>query len=145
VESARERIASHRIDFDRPAESDATEPPEAHGIARDGVKLLVAGPTGISHVRFADLGDYLRPGDLLVVNNSATLPAAVQGSRAGRPIAVHFSTLVGGHDSSLNSDAAVVRPKNSPTASATQTSRVDVPQNHGAGALRGLCRTWPPP
>ena len=33
--------------------SDATEPPEAHGIPRDGVKLLVARPDGIVHSRFA--------------------------------------------------------------------------------------------
>jgi S-adenosylmethionine:tRNA ribosyltransferase-isomerase len=78
--------------FHRPAASDATEPPEARGVARDAVKLLVARPGGVSHAQFADLGDYLRPGDLLVVNNSATMPAAVDGRRAGHPIAVHFST-----------------------------------------------------
>src|SRR6185312_6388772 len=78
--------------FVRPAGSDASEPPEARGIARDGVKLLVARPDGINHARFADLGDYLSPGDLLLVNNSATLPAAVDGRRAGRSVAIHFST-----------------------------------------------------
>ena len=80
-----------RTRFDRSPTSDATEPPEAHGVARDEVKLLIAQPSGIRHARFVDLGDYLRPGDLLVVNNSATLPAAVEGSRAGEPVAVHFS------------------------------------------------------
>ena len=49
------------------------------------------------HSRFADLGAHLNPGDLLVVNNSATLPAAVDGTRAGRPIAVHFSTALADH------------------------------------------------
>ncbi|MEE2853237.1 MAG: S-adenosylmethionine:tRNA ribosyltransferase-isomerase [Actinomycetota bacterium] len=78
--------------FHRPPNSDAIEPPEAHGVARDGVKLLIARPDGVSHARFADLVDHLRPGDLLVVNNSATMPAAVDGRRDGRPIAVHFST-----------------------------------------------------
>src|ERR1700756_4114408 len=81
-----------RTHFHRPPGSDATEPPEAHGVARDEVKLLVARPGGVSHARFADLGEYLRPGDLLVVNNSATLPAAVDGHRAGQLVAVHFST-----------------------------------------------------
>ncbi|OBG99558.1 MULTISPECIES: S-adenosylmethionine:tRNA ribosyltransferase-isomerase [unclassified Mycobacterium] len=70
----------------------AIEPPEARGVARDAVKLLVARPGRVTHARFADLGDHLQPGDLLVVNNSATLPAAVDGRRAGQPIAVHFST-----------------------------------------------------
>ena len=35
---------------------------------------------GISHHRFLDLPDLLEPGDLLVVNTSATLPAALAGS-----------------------------------------------------------------
>ena len=82
--------------FHRPPDSDAAEPPEARGVARDAVRLLVARPGGISHARFADLGDYLRPGDMLVVNNSATLPAAVDGRRDGRAIAVHFSTARAG-------------------------------------------------
>jgi S-adenosylmethionine:tRNA ribosyltransferase-isomerase len=90
-------LAIPRTHFDRPAGSDAIEPPEARGIARDGIKLLVAQPSGVVHGRFADLGDYLRPGDLLVVNNSATLPAAVGGIRAGGPIAVHFSTALDNH------------------------------------------------
>lgn len=85
-------ITAPRTRFHRAPGSDAIEPPEAHGIARDAVKLLVARPDGVSHARFADLGDHLRPGDLLVVNNSATMPAAVDGRRDGRPVAVHFST-----------------------------------------------------
>jgi S-adenosylmethionine:tRNA ribosyltransferase-isomerase len=82
---------SPRTVFERPAGTDAVEPPEAHGVARDAVKLLVARPGRVRHARFADLGDHLRPGDLLVVNNSATLPAAVDGRRAGQLVAVHFS------------------------------------------------------
>jgi S-adenosylmethionine:tRNA ribosyltransferase-isomerase len=89
-------LATPQTQFHRPPGSDAIEPPEAHGVARDAVKLLVARPGGVSHARFADLGDFLRPGDLLVVNNSATLPAAVDGRRAGRPIVVHFSMALGG-------------------------------------------------
>lgn len=88
-------LTAPRTRFYRAPGSDAIEPPEAHGIARDAVKLLVARPDGVSHARFADLGDHLRPGELLVVNNSATLPAAVDGRRAGQPIAVHFSTALG--------------------------------------------------
>jgi S-adenosylmethionine:tRNA ribosyltransferase-isomerase len=85
-------LATPHTHFHRPPDSVATEPPEAHGVARDAVKLLVARPGGLSHARFADLGDHLRPGDLVVVNTSATLPAAVDGRRDGRAIAVHFST-----------------------------------------------------
>ncbi|MEV7801485.1 S-adenosylmethionine:tRNA ribosyltransferase-isomerase [Microbispora sp. NPDC088329] len=68
---------------------EAHEPPEARGLRRDEVRLLVSRrDTGeISHHIFADLPSLLSPGDLLVVNNSATLPAAVRLDR----LAVHFS------------------------------------------------------
>src|ERR1039458_4343381 len=78
-------------DFSLPPELEAHEPPEARGIARDGVRMLVSRRhTGeISHHRFTELPGLLLPGDLLVVNISATLPAAV----ACEPgLAVHFST-----------------------------------------------------
>jgi S-adenosylmethionine:tRNA ribosyltransferase-isomerase len=87
-------LARPHTHFHRRPGSDATEPPEAHGVARDAVKLLVAQPGWVSHAHFGDLDDYLRPGDLLVVNNSATMPAAVDGRRMGQPIAVHFSTVL---------------------------------------------------
>lgn len=64
---------------------------------RDGVKLLVANRADrrIEHTRFAKLPDLLVPGDLLVVNVSATLPAAVPGQAAdGTPVRIHFSTRV---------------------------------------------------
>ncbi|HET7666820.1 MAG TPA: S-adenosylmethionine:tRNA ribosyltransferase-isomerase, partial [Mycobacterium sp.] len=83
--------------FERPPGSDAVEPPEAHGVARDGVKLMIATPGGIAHGRFTDLGEYLEAGDLLVVNNSATLPAAISGLRGEAPIGVHFSAALGDH------------------------------------------------
>jgi S-adenosylmethionine:tRNA ribosyltransferase-isomerase len=83
--------------FERPPSSDAVEPPEAHGVARDGVKLMIATPDGVVHGRFTDIGQHLAPGDLLVVNNSATLPAAVDGVRGAAPVAVHFSTALADH------------------------------------------------
>ena len=44
------------------------------------------------HARFSDLPGYLEPGDLLVVNTSATVAAAVPGRRGdGRPVLVHWS------------------------------------------------------
>ena len=79
------------IDFTLPAELEAHDPPEARGVARDGVRLLVSrGTTGeIGHYEFRELPGLLLPGDLLVVNDTGTLPAQV---RAGRGLAVHFST-----------------------------------------------------
>jgi S-adenosylmethionine:tRNA ribosyltransferase-isomerase len=70
----------------------ATEPPEARGLARDEVRLLVAQPDRLQHARFHDIARFLEPGDLLVVNTSATLPAAVDGKLGDRPVVVHFST-----------------------------------------------------
>jgi S-adenosylmethionine:tRNA ribosyltransferase-isomerase len=52
-------------------------------------RLLVASEAGLSHASFADLPDLLRPGDLLVVNDSATLPAALP---AGGRLRLHLST-----------------------------------------------------
>jgi S-adenosylmethionine:tRNA ribosyltransferase-isomerase len=80
------------LDFTLPPEREAHEPPEARGVARDGVALMVSRSAAgeISHHAFADLPTLLLPGDLLVVNTSATLPAAVRV--AGAPLAVHFST-----------------------------------------------------
>ncbi len=90
-------LAKPRTHFERPPASDAVEPPEAHGVARDSVKLMIATPGGVVHGRFADLSEHLAAGDLLVVNNSATLPAAVDGIRGSAPIAVHFSTALDDH------------------------------------------------
>jgi S-adenosylmethionine:tRNA ribosyltransferase-isomerase len=82
------------IRFDLPDELSASAPPETRGLARDEVRLLVASPSGVHHTVFASLGEHLRPGDLLVVNTSGTLPAAVDAHRAGRPIVVHFATAL---------------------------------------------------
>jgi S-adenosylmethionine:tRNA ribosyltransferase-isomerase len=82
----------------------ATVPPspatrEAHAppAARDAVRLLVAGlpPGEVRHARFTDLPDLLDPGDVLVVNTSATLPAALPARRAdGTGVRLHLSTPV---------------------------------------------------
>ncbi len=76
------------IEFDLPDALSADRPPEARGLARDQVRLLAASASGVQHARFADLGRFLRRGDLIVVNTSATLAAALTGVRisdAGRP------------------------------------------------------------
>lgn len=83
------------LDFVLPPELEAHEPPEARGLARDDVRLLVSYRANdhIVHARFRDLPDFLDAGDLLVVNNSATLPAALVGKRAdGSEMALHLST-----------------------------------------------------
>ncbi len=84
--------------FELPPRLEATEPPAQ----RDQVKLMVATrSTGeIAHHRFDQLPGLLSPGDLVVVNVSATLPAAVPGRRErdGSAVRVHFSTRAPGLD-----------------------------------------------
>jgi S-adenosylmethionine:tRNA ribosyltransferase-isomerase len=80
------------VDFVLPSTLEAREPPEARGLGRDGVRLLVGTGDAVTHHRFTDLPDLVRAGDVLVVNTSGTLPAAVPVS--GRPLALHFSTEV---------------------------------------------------
>ena len=74
---------------------EAHEPPEERGIPRDGVRLLVAQRESgeISHRTFSQLPELLEAGDVLVVNVSATIPAAVPARRAnGTKVRVHFAT-----------------------------------------------------
>jgi S-adenosylmethionine:tRNA ribosyltransferase-isomerase len=79
------------VEFTLPAELEAPAPPEARGLPRDGVRMMVsrAGLGTVTHHQFTDLPGLLLPGDLLVVNTSRTLPAAVP---AGPGLAIHFST-----------------------------------------------------
>jgi S-adenosylmethionine:tRNA ribosyltransferase-isomerase len=86
---------STALAFELPAALEAHEPPEARGLARDEVKLMVAsrGDGEISHATFHDLPELLRAGDLLVVNTSATLPAAVPARRDdGSCLELRFAT-----------------------------------------------------
>lgn len=79
--------------FAVPPELSARKPPEERGLARDEVRLLVADGRDVKHARFRDLASFLSRGDVLVVNTSATIAAAVEGTRAsGRPATVHFAT-----------------------------------------------------
>jgi len=57
------------FDFVLPPALEAREPPEARGLARDDVRLLVSSRADdrIVHARFGNLPDYLRAGDLLVI------------------------------------------------------------------------------
>ncbi|MFM9559236.1 MULTISPECIES: S-adenosylmethionine:tRNA ribosyltransferase-isomerase [Streptomyces] len=62
------------------------------GLDRDGVRLLVSRGTAVSHHAFAGLPGLLTAGDLLVVNTSPTLAAAVDGRIGDARVVVHFST-----------------------------------------------------
>jgi S-adenosylmethionine:tRNA ribosyltransferase-isomerase len=67
----------------------ASKPAARRGVRRDHVRLLVVDRSAgrISHSRFDRLPELLGPGDLLVVNTSRVLPAAVRAARAsGEPV-----------------------------------------------------------
>ena len=84
---------THALAFQLTERNEAGEPPEARGLERDEVRLLVADGDELHHARFLDLPDFLSPGDLLVVNASATLPAALDATRlSGERVALHLST-----------------------------------------------------
>ncbi|HEY3480294.1 MAG TPA: S-adenosylmethionine:tRNA ribosyltransferase-isomerase [Streptomyces sp.] len=129
------------IRFDLPDELSASAPPEARGLARDEVRLLVASPSGVHHTVFSSLGSHLRPGDLLVVNTSGTLPAAVDARRGGRPIVVHFAT-------SLDDGGWIVelRAPGGPLLDGSAGERVDLPGGASltleAPAVLGASRLW---
>lgn len=78
-----------------PGELSARVPAEQRGpgLGRDAVRLLVSRGTEVSHHVFAELPRVLRAGDLLVVNTSPTLAAAVDGRIGHARVVVHFSTL----------------------------------------------------
>jgi S-adenosylmethionine:tRNA ribosyltransferase-isomerase len=86
-------------DFVLPAHLEASEPPEARGFKRDDVKLLVSDVErdSIEHARFRELPQFLSAGDLLVVNTSSTLNAAVPAATdAGDRFELHLSTRLPG-------------------------------------------------
>ncbi len=73
-----------------PDELSARVPPPR----RDAVRLIAGWRAAgrVAHHAFGDLPSLLRPGDVLVVNTSRTLPAAVDAMLGGREVVVHFST-----------------------------------------------------
>ena len=69
------------FDFDLPAELIAQEPPAARGASR---MLVVDRETGAwRDAMFAEFASLLRPGDLLVLNDSRVIPARLFARRAG--------------------------------------------------------------
>jgi S-adenosylmethionine:tRNA ribosyltransferase-isomerase len=95
------------LDFELRPELEAHEPAELRGTGRDDVRMIVSDRvTGeVTDTHFRALPEFLRPGDLLVVNTSATLPAALSALRGnGDEIALHWSA-------SLPGGLSVVEPR----------------------------------
>ena len=89
------------LDFQVPDELVPLEPPEARGLARDEVRLMVSrlSDNRIAHTRFSHFPDFLRPGDVLVINTSATINAAFEAvrealDRSMNAVVLHLSTAL---------------------------------------------------
>lgn len=90
---------SYPLDFEVPPELAAPAPAELRGSGRDDVRLMVArpDPERIEHRNFRELPSILAPGDLVVINTSATVPAALDGRRHdGTELRLHLSTQLPG-------------------------------------------------
>lgn len=87
------------LDFETPHHPTGGTPPERRGIERDQVRLMTAdASTGhIGELRFFQIEQKLHPGDLLVVNISATVPSSIPANAGdGEAIRVHFSSPITG-------------------------------------------------
>ncbi len=86
--------ASTLNDFVLPAALEATQPPELTLGRRDAVRMLVSiGENEPRHTTARDLATWLQAGDVVVVNTSATMPAAVDATTSdGRSVVLHVST-----------------------------------------------------
>jgi S-adenosylmethionine:tRNA ribosyltransferase-isomerase len=85
------------IEFALPPELEASAPPEARGLKRDQVRLMVSNYSTdqVRHARFYDLDEYLSEGDVLVINTSRTRNSALTASRAdGTALELHLSTHI---------------------------------------------------
>lgn len=82
-------MRTEAFDYPLPPERIAQEPAEP----RDAARLMVIHRTSgrIEHRAFTDLPEYLRPGDLLVMNDTRVLPARL---RARRPTGAQVELLL---------------------------------------------------
>jgi S-adenosylmethionine:tRNA ribosyltransferase-isomerase len=88
-------LTPERLSFELPAHLEAREPAEARGLSRDAVRLMVAerATQRLTHTQFSFLPAFLEAGDLVVVNTSGVVPAAVRvHAEDGTALAVHLST-----------------------------------------------------
>jgi S-adenosylmethionine:tRNA ribosyltransferase-isomerase len=124
--------------FPSPDSTTAVGPPEARGVPRDGVRLLVGRPGGLDHVLFRDIGRFLRRGDVLVVNTSATVAGELDGwSPRHGDVVVHLATP-------LEDGTWVVELRTAPAAaSPVLDARVGDPVHLGEGVVAGLLEAYP--
>ena len=143
--SGRRRLRVDDFDYELPAEAIAQTPAEP----RDASRLLVLDRARqrrrrIEHARFRDIGRWLRPGDLLVVNDSRVIPARLRGTRAGggaaevlvlRPLADATGPLGGARPALAAARASATCVDAAPAATASRWGS-GVGRRHARGPLR---------
>ncbi len=86
------------LNFDLPKNLEQSIPTEERGLNRDDVRLMVSNlqTDKVYHSVFRQLSDYLEAGDVLVINTSGTLKAALEGVlvEGDIPVRVHLSTKI---------------------------------------------------
>ncbi len=127
--------------FDRPEDLFARTPPEKRGRGRDDVRLLVSLADGHHHARFQDLPQFLRVGDLLVVNESAAISASLPAEGRLGDILLNLCTR-------FRSDLWVAEPRWSAGKSGPMPVRPGDELDVGPARIRllseypGLPRLW---
>lgn len=79
------------FDYELPGELIAQEPAPQRGAAR--LMVVRKDREGLAHRRFADLIDYLKPGDALVINDTKVIPARLLGVKEGGGVRVEALLL----------------------------------------------------
>jgi S-adenosylmethionine:tRNA ribosyltransferase-isomerase len=118
-------IMPEALDFSLPPELEAAEPPEARGLKRDEVRLMVSNYASdrILHAHFHDLPDLLNEGDVVVINTSGTRNAALRARLGdGAELELHLSTH-------LDEGLWTVEPR---------SIHADGKSKHYEGSLQGL-------
>ena len=90
-------MPTRTIDFTLPPDLEASEPPEVRGLQRDDVRLMVSyyGDDHMEHLAFHELDRVLQRGDVLIINTSGTLSAALDTIHPdGHMMRLHLSTRI---------------------------------------------------
>lgn len=79
--------------FILPHELHAAFPPERRGVRRDHVRMMTIDRKSgkVIHDSFNHLADYVKPGDMIVLNNSRTIPAALRATIHSQEIEVRLA------------------------------------------------------
>ena len=134
-------MSASALEFDRPKLLEATETPEDRGLGRDGVRLMVSAAGRVEHRAFRELPDLLRRGDLLVVNESATLPASLPAHGSPGDFLLNLSTRYGPSVWLAEPRWSAARPGPVPLRPAEWVRAAGVPAR-AIGPYPGIDRLW---